>query len=432
MEQKAKNRATGRQLGTMLALAGAAAALAAGVFLLLSGRGLAAAGQNTAAAQVATARGYLEQGALEQAAAVCRTVLEASPGDPEALRTLARASEGLGDTAAAEAAWTALAERGGRETQDCLALVGLLLRQGRRDEAKALAAQLARGGDSTLRGLYAQMDPAAPAFTLAAGSYDAYQLLCAADVPAGMTVHYTLDGSEPTAASPEVGGGVVIAAPEVHFRAVTVSALGYASPVTELDFTITAPVEEVYAAGCEAAARAVRQLFPNKDPAEPIYNYEAAQVREIYIIGTMAADVVPVEAAFTADGYALYGGAVENERGLAVLEGLQAMPFLRRAVVCWQSAPDLTPLAGLPCLEELTLVSDELTDVSALHDLPALRTLELGGNQISDIAPLAALRGLERLGLWGNPVRDTRALDALGLQTLDLTGTPAQGGGSAG
>ena len=104
---------------------------------------------------------------------------------------------------------------------------------------------------------------------------------------------------------------------------------------------------------------------------------------------------------------------------------------------------DLTPLAGLPKLEELfvshfnirdlsplaRLVNLELihmgtsaSDLSPLAGLTKLRHLYLPGGDISDLTPLAGLTGLEELYLFGNDVADISPLAGLtDLKRLDFS-----------
>jgi Leucine-rich repeat (LRR) protein len=57
---------------------------------------------------------------------------------------------------------------------------------------------------------------------------------------------------------------------------------------------------------------------------------------------------------------------------------------------------DISPLAGLANLQELSLDGNGISNVSALEGLPSLILLGLSSNQISDIKPLGGQRGAIR------------------------------------
>ena len=66
------------------------------------------------------------------------------------------------------------------------------------------------------------------------------------------------------------------------------------------------------------------------------------------------------------------------------------------------SVSDLSPLAGLTNLTELSLDSNNITDISPLAELANLTELSLDSNNITDISPLAGLANLTELSLRGN------------------------------
>jgi internalin A len=87
---------------------------------------------------------------------------------------------------------------------------------------------------------------------------------------------------------------------------------------------------------------------------------------------------------------------------------------------------DLSSLAGLTNLRDLTVCDTRVSDLAPLADLTTLQTLNVGGNtQIRDVTPLAGLTGLQELILYYTQVTDLRPLSALSkLQILHLGGTP--------
>jgi internalin A len=126
------------------------------------------------------------------------------------------------------------------------------------------------------------------------------------------------------------------------------------------------------------------------------------------------------------------------------LGGAQALTNLTTLSVSYGSTvSDLTPLAGLSRLRELTLPFSRITDLAPLRGLTGLERVDVYGNPVSGLAPLSALTRLTYLDITGSswttlePLRrltqlrrlsadqegqvDIAAVGALtGLQRLDL------------
>ena len=88
------------------------------------------------------------------------------------------------------------------------------------------------------------------------------------------------------------------------------------------------------------------------------------------------------------------------------------------------SVSNLSPLANLTELRNLTLDHTKVNDLSPVATLTKLQTLNLTGTQVSDISPLVALTGLQNLKLEGTHIKDVSPLVALNrLETLWLDRT---------
>lgn len=85
----------------------------------------------------------------------------------------------------------------------------------------------------------------------------------------------------------------------------------------------------------------------------------------------------------------------------------------------------LAPLSGLHALQQLSLEETDVTDVRPLAGLKQLRRLSLHHSQVIDVQPLHSLDAMEDLDLSCTRIADLRPLRALKrLQRIDLTGTP--------
>lgn len=304
-------------------------------------------------------------------------------------------------------------------------VIELMILNGELDAAKAEAEALLKETDSdAVRSLYGEMTVEAPAFSLETGSYDEYQLLTLRTDYPNATVHYTVDGSEPTAQSPVFLDGLVISAPETQFRARAFSALGYASDETALAFTVTKPVEAVAKATSNISgntAGAVGYYVLDKNWNDEVYNYELAQVRELYILGDEVVSASAVGASFYQGSFKTADGEFRT-LGSVKLDVVQQMPFLKTLAVNYQNGLDLRPLASLRYLESLSLLNDGIDDLSPLSQLHTLQTLALGWNSIEDVSALRGLTGLKSLALWNNQITDISPLEGLvDLNRLDVS-----------
>ena len=278
---------------------------------------------------------------------------------------------------------------------------------------------LAKYDSEELRSLYEMMDVAAPEFTLASGSYDEYQLLDTVDHGDNTIVRYTTDGSDPNEESPIWQDQLVISYPETQIRAAAYSPLGFPSEITDLELKITKPAEVVASEDDYSDMSWILRRLVDKSSSQDVYNYELAQIREVYCIGYNAASEAP-EIRYFADHYTYYNSK-EDAVGDYDLGFVQYLPFLRTLVFSYQENADLTPVASLKCLENLSVYNCGVEDISPLAGCTSLKKLALGWNKISDISPLAGLTSLESLGLWNNSITDISAVSGLhALTYLDI------------
>ena len=98
--------------------------------------------------------------------------------------------------------------------------------------------------------------------------------------------------------------------------------------------------------------------------------------------------------------------------GVEDLTPLAGLPKLEQLFVSHSDIRDLSPLAGLVNLE-LIHMGTSTSDLSPLAGLTKLRNLYLPDEDISDLTPLAGLTNLEELYLFGNDVTDISLLARL-------------------
>ena len=100
-----------------------------------------------------------------------------------------------------------------------------------------------------------------------------------------------------------------------------------------------------------------------------------------------------------------------NETNVSDLSPIVGLINLKRIHASWgNSISDLSFLAGLTKLEEISIKAGKVSDLTPLAGLTGLKELHFQDNDISDISSLAGLTGLIRLNLADNNISDISPL----------------------
>lgn len=403
----------------------AAGTLAAGMVAIAVGgsffasEGTARRPEKTFADYMRDAELYMDNGDYYKAIVSYENALSGDERNVEALAGMASAYARQANYEEEAKLREQIAEISPEQLDNQIRLVELLIYEKEYDTAKKRVEELMAVNDSEdLTSLYREMNVETPVFNLASGSYEDYQLLQLMNEYNNALVYYTVDGTEPNTASSVYADGIVISYPETVLRAKAVSALGYESEEVRLEFAITRAAESIPVSRSDIynIANDILQKPWNSE----VYDYELAQVRKVYRMGNYEVQSEPENAVFYDGAYQLYSSR-HTDLGTFTLDFIKYTPFLQTLSVGYQESLDLTPLAGLRYIENLSLLNDGITDISPLEGLISLKKLALGWNQISDITPLAGLTELESLGLWNNEISDISALGGLsGLTYFDI------------
>ena len=367
---------------------------------------------------------YYDQGDYSTALVSYRSALEVDGSSIDALRGRSECLEALGYRDDAEDSYRELISSSDNVVEDTLSLVNLEIASGQLDQAKTDTEKLMNTTDDPRVGqLYANMTVAPPSFDVQSGSYDDYQFVELKDPESvNGTVYYTTDGSEPDSKSTRYNDGIIVTEPENHIRAITIGYLGYKSEETDLDITITRQPKDIsHDRGLNVFEWRVRNQFDlNYD--DPIYDYQAAQITELYSVGNNTTDNSDDHGiTFSKDSYTWYS-STETYRGKMDDEDLSYYPFLKTLVIGYAENLNLKGQKGMTHLENLSLINDGITDVSALKNLTNLQQLALGWNDIPDVSALSNMTELTSLGLWNNSITDISSLKNLTkLQYLDVS-----------
>lgn len=225
---------------------------------------------------------------------------------------------------------------------------------------------------------------------------------------------YTLDREYPTTARPAYAEPFTLPLGETVVRAVTVADNGLVSPLSIMDFTVGGVIEPI-----EIADEAIRQSLMDllSIRGDIIYSNQLWSVLEY---------TVPEGAESCADVSSLtyLESLTVHEMQLDSLSFLSGMDSIRKLDLtgCSFPAADLSIIASLPALQELTLSDCGLSTVAGLENAQMLTCLDLSRNTIRNIDPLSGLVNLKEINFRSNALTNLNALSGLNnLEKLDVS-----------
>ena len=114
---------------------------------------------------------------------------------------------------------------------------------------------------------------------------------------------------------------------------------------------------------------------------------------------------------------------LQVQRQISDITPLAGLTNLTELSLSGSRINDISPLAGLTNLTVLSLVWTQINDISPLERLTNLTFINLHQSQVSDISPLARLTNLTSLNLTDSQISDITPLAGLtSLRSLSLTG----------
>lgn len=356
-----------------------------------------------------------DRGSYMQSILSYESALELDENDVDILRRIAECYSKLSNVEKETELRKKITELEPSDAENWYAYIQISLRDKKLDEAKQLTENALKVTNSDdLKELYAQMDIAKPVVSVEAGTYDDYQLVTIGGSE-NCIYYYTVDGNEPNEASRKyTDDGIVISNPETTLKVIAVGFLGYVSPVTEVSYTITKPVEKVGDRYDDFIYR-IKYDFFGKGWDEDLYNYEMAQIREMHILGEyyVWGSDESREISFEENGYKMYSSYYYDKGYRNDLSTLKYMPYLKKLTVGYQRDFSVSYISSLTYLEELSILNCSVTDISDIKNLTNLRTLALGWNDIADISAISGLSQLTSLGLWNNNISNVGSLSGL-------------------
>ncbi len=266
--------------------------------------------------------------------------------------------------------------------------------------------------DPALKAELDALRPVVPTTDAAPGFYNQYITLNFQHD--GQTLYVTDTGDYPSTELPPCAGSVTLAAGETKIYAISVGENGLVSPLAIYHYTVGGVIEEVTLTDPAMESLIREKLMFGADTR--IYT------SDLWTIDTLT---VPAEVADLTDlalmtrlkELTIYGRSIPS---LSFLSGMSQLETL--TITGCSIGEGLELLGTLPALKSVTLTNCGLSTVAPLANAQLLTHLDLSHNAIADLSPLAAMTAMTRLNLSENAISDVSSLAALAqLTDLDLS-----------
>jgi len=136
------------------------------------------------------------------------------------------------------------------------------------------------------------------------------------------------------------------------------------------------------------------------------------QLKSLDLSQNKLTDLGPLTGLTNLESLHLQNNQITDLRPLANLRQLKVLS-LQNNRVADRPPMDLAPLARLTALTELHLTNNQIIELNPLAELKGLRTLSLWGNQVTNLTSLAGLVKLKELTLIHNPKLDVPEISKL-------------------
>lgn len=255
--------------------------------------------------------------------------------------------------------------------------------------------------------------PKAPTASFESGYYNQY-ISVTLSAPKGKI--YTAIGSEyPSTENAPCTEPIALQGGETTISALTVGDNGLVSSLSIFGYTIGGVIEEVSLTD-PAIERIVRQQLQVSDD-HVLYSDELWNITSL-VIPKDAKDLSDLALLPFLKQLTIRDVKFESMSVLSCLTGLEELVITDTIL----STQDLQVIAALPKLTTLTLTGCNLSGISELSAATKLKYLDLGNNTIQDLTALEGMSNLTYLSLTHNAVTELTSLSKLTeLTTLDLS-----------
>lgn len=256
--------------------------------------------------------------------------------------------------------------------------------------------------------------PAAPTADHEPGFYSQY-IDVALDNASG-TLYYSTDGEYPSTSRPAYSKPITLQGGETVIYAISVAENGLVSPLSILAYTVNGVIEP--AVFSDATMETTVRGLINANETEIIYTNELWDITEFTVPAGIASlddlKLMPYLKSLT----------IENQK-MSDLQFLGYLPKLTTLKIhdCSFPTKELSVIASLPNLNSLTLSDCGLSTIADLEGAAALEYLDLSNNGgLRTLDVLSPMTGLKEIYLQHNAVVDLSALTGLtNLEKLDVS-----------
>lgn len=272
---------------------------------------------------------------------------------------------------------------------------------------------LNRISDPVIKAQIDKLRPEAPAADAASGFYTQYisvSLTC----PEG-ALYYTVNGEYPSTDDPVFSEPITLEQGETIIQALSVGTDGLVSPLTTVRYTVGGVIEPI-TFDDPAFDAAIRQII-GLDADDVVYSNVLWDIKE-FTFPDDAKQFTDLTHLPYLESLTIENKTIDSLVFLSSLSYLTEVNFTG----CRIAADDLTYLAALPALENLTLTNCGLSTIANLSSSQTLRYLDLSNNTLRNLEPLSNMFTLRELHLDHNAVTNPEALSTLTqLEVLDLS-----------
>ena len=267
--------------------------------------------------------------------------------------------------------------------------------------------------DPSIKAQLDDMRPTAPVATPAPGFYSQY-LSVTVEGSSGK-LHVSNDGEYPSVFEDAYTGSIPLSAGENTLYALSIGENGLVSPLSVFGYTVGGVIEAVTLSDSALDALVRQEL---KLTAE-----DRILTSDLWNITSLTLPATTTDLTDLQHFPYLTDLTIENSKvsGLQILSNLTSLSrlYIRSTAI---SAQDLSIIASLPNLTELTLSDCYLSSIKNLAGAQKLQYLNLSDNAIRDVSALSFMSNLKTLDLSRNALTNLSYLSPLtDLKTLDVS-----------
>ena len=268
-------------------------------------------------------------------------------------------------------------------------------------------------GDSAIKAQLNAMRPATPATDTPPRFYSQY-ITVNITAESG-TLYVTSDGEYPSTADPANSGSIPLPGGETTIYALSIGENGLVSPLAIYSYTVGGVIEELTLRDSAFDALIRQQLQVDADTV--LYTNQLWSITSLEVTKDVE-NYEDLKYLPYLESLTIHGGSVTDLSALASLSHLTELTLNS----CYVSSGDLAVISGLSQLQKLTMTSCNLSGIDNLSSAKRLTYLDLSENSIRDLAPLSRMTDLQYLDLSHNALTDLDALSSLtALETLNVS-----------